>query len=486
MKVISKLLSIVIVIAVLSGCKKDDAPVAPSSKTVDVKKYVAIGNSLTAGYQSGGLYRSAQVNGFANLIAGKLKDAKATIGTFEIPYWEDPGSYGSDGKSSRLVLKSFEGPVITTEGKAPGVQSNLSLQRPYDNLGIPGAIIYDFLDTTDFIAKSSARQNPFFGHVLRQAALGKSIFYQAVALNPDLITFWLGNNDVLGFATSGGTALNMVGQTSPTPTSLFTQMYNGSLGALRGALPNAKIVVANIPDVKAVPYFTTIGPKIAAGLPTGVYARYQQHGNTGAAFDSTRFTEANAPFFVLAGSAYASLVGTPSGKWYKDNASKYPSLPAGIDTTKPFGVYPTNPIPDALVLDATEQATAQTAITEFNGIIASAAVTYHANVLDVNTFFNNIKANGITIGGVKYTTDFITGQLFSLDGVHPSSKGQGIVANEFIKVMNSKYFDNALVEVDVASLPGITVSASPLGKYQAKMISQKTYPEWKSFLDLWQ
>ncbi len=487
MKFYNTTLVLALSLLVITGCKEDEDPVTAKAS---VAKYVSIGNSLTAGYQSGGLYKSAQIYSYPMLMSTQLKNAGATLGTFEIPTWEDPGSYGADGKTSRLILTSLTGPTIVTEGKAPGTQSNLALPRPYDNLGIPGSIVFDFLDTTNFLNKSVSRANPFFGHVLRSSTMGASILKQAKALNPDLVTFWLGNNDVLGYATSGGTSVSpFSGSATPTPAGTFTGMYNQAVDSLKSNLPNAKLVFANIPDVKAVPYFTTIGPKVAAALAAAsptvpLYARYQMHGNSGVAMDSTRFTEANAPFLVLPASSYASLIGTVSGKWYKDNASKYPTLPAGIDTTKPFGVHPQNPLPDALVLDASEQAVAQTAITSFNATIAAAAAKHGAALVDVNTFFNTVKASGITLSGTKYTTDFITGQLFSLDGVHPSGKGQGVIANEFIKAINSK-FGFTIGQVDVAALPGVAVT--PLTKYMpnSKALDGGKYSDWQPFLNLW-
>lgn len=145
MTFLKKTLVAALSLLVITGCKKEDDPVAPAA-SANVKKYVSIGNSLTAGYQSGGLYKSAQVYSYPMQFATQLKAAGSSLGTFEIPTWEDPGSYGADGKTSRLVLKSLVGPVIVTEGLAPGTQSNLALARPYDNLGIPGSIVYDFLD----------------------------------------------------------------------------------------------------------------------------------------------------------------------------------------------------------------------------------------------------------------------------------------------------------------------------------------------------
>jgi hypothetical protein len=52
-----------------------------------------------------------------------------------------------------------------------------------------------------------------------------------------------------------------------------------------------------------------------------------------------------------------------------------------------------------------------------------------------------------------FTTEFVFGGLFSLDGVHPSSQGYAIVANEFIEVINEK-FSAEIPLVNVASVPG--------------------------------
>ncbi|HTR82501.1 MAG TPA: SGNH/GDSL hydrolase family protein [Bacteroidota bacterium] len=487
MKVSLHIFAALVVICALaaSGCT-EPAPSGPSAGLggVTVTKYVSIGNSLTAGYQSNGLYQSAQIYSYPNLISQQLNAAGANLPAFQQPIWPDPGNPDpSTGKAARYEIISLNGPIVGPAGETPTAlqpPSAGTLLRPYDNLGIPGAIIYDFLDTTDFASKSTSRGNGFFSAVLRSAQFGNSILAQAAALNPDLVTFWLGNNDVLGYATSGGTSLNIVQQPLPTPSTLFAQMYGGSIGALHAALPHAKILVANIPDVKAIPFFTTMNPQIAAAIPAGVYLRYQKNGNSGPAFDSTRLTEANAPLITLKASAYAALLGHPTGKWYTDN--HYPAIPAGIDTTMPFGFHPLNPFPDALVLDANEQAVTEQSIADFNGTIASVAAANGAVVVDVNSFFNMVKASGYIADGETFTTAYISGGLFSLDGVHPSSKGYGIVANQFIKAMNSD-FGMHVPYVDINTLPGIP---APLGKYAAERIGPIIpYNAWKSFDALW-
>jgi lysophospholipase L1-like esterase len=267
------------------------------------------------------------------------------------------------------------------------------------------------------------------------------------------MTFWLGANDVLGYATSGG-----VSPAAPTPTATFTALYTQALGNIRASLPNVKLVVANIPDVKAIPFFNTVGPSVAAKTGGIVTLYYQKAGESGPGTGTTKLTEANPPMLTLTGMTYAAYIGVPSGLWYK--ANKYPALPAGIDTTKPFGVHPQNPWPNALVLDVDEQNACTVAITAFNATIATVAAANGAAVVDFFAFFNTVAKNGYAISGETYTTAYISGAMFSLDGVHPSTRGYGIVANEYIKVMNSK-FGMTIPFVDISQLPGIP---APLGK----------------------
>ncbi len=462
MKKTTLFLTLLVAAALLgaSGCDRStpEGPVAGLGGTT-FNKYVAIGNSITAGYQSNGLYQSAQVYSYSNLIAQQLKIAGANLGSFEQPLYSDPGTPDPvTGKASRYEIISLAGPVIGPKGLAPGAPINIGLARPYDNLGIPGAVIFDFLDTTSFAAKAvPPRSNPLFMLVLRQSALGKNILAQARALSPDLVTFWLGNNDVLGYATSGG-----VSPSSPTSSGVFAALYTQALDSLRAALPNARIVLANIPDVRSIPFFNTVGPKMAASIPAAYWLRYQKHGNSSLSLDSTKLVEANPPLITLTGMTYAPLLGQPTGKFYRDKGM---SIPAGIDTTKPFGFHPQNPWPDALVLDAGEQATAGAAVTAFNTTIATVAAAKNAGLVDINGFFTNIKANGlVTTAGLKFTADYISGGLFSLDGVHPSSRGAGTIANEFIKVINNKY-GTSIPLVDLSAIPGIPAPVAKADGY---------------------
>ena len=99
--------------------------------------------------------------------------------------------------------------------------------------------------------------NPFFNLILR--GIGTQ-FQQAKLLQPTMVACWIGNNDVLGYATNGG-----VPSALPTPAATFSSLYT-QLGDSLASL-GAKVVVVNIPDVTTIPFFTTVGPMFAQSAP---------------------------------------------------------------------------------------------------------------------------------------------------------------------------------------------------------------------------
>ncbi len=371
-KIIILIFTITISVFLFQSCEDRTDLTAPSSPNpdlgnVDFTRFVTIGNSLTAGYQSGALYESSQKYSFGKLIADQVG------ANFEQPLIADPGIGG------RIEVVSVD-PFITTVNTTQGQILNSNYAAPYNNLGIPGAVVYDMIDTTDFQQKSTARENPFFLIVLRNPALGKSVIQQAIAENPTFMTVDIGNNDVLGYATSGGTSGTDQTGKLPTEATIFAYLYNQIAAAIAQALPNTKVAFANIPNVDAVPFFTTVGPQLShyanVGKALNGYGLFFQKNSEGVATgvaDSISLITGQV-LFTLKGSAYAPLLGQPTGKWYRDVAASLgvpvaAVIPAGVDTTKPFGFHPQNPWPDALTLDQGEQSIVRNAVSAYNSTI---------------------------------------------------------------------------------------------------------------------
>lgn len=459
-----KLLGIILVsILIFNACEDRSELTAPpslngKSGNADLSKMVSLGNSLTAGYQSGTLYISATQYAYPYLIA---KQAGMEISGIAV---SDPGLGG------RLEIKSLSPFTLFTNPKQ-GTVLNANYPAPFQNLGVPGALAYDVLQATSSTNCASAlfggTPNPFFDLILRNGATGtKTPIQLALEQNPTFITLWIGNNDVLGYATSGG-----VSPAAPTPVANFQAIYNGIANAITASGKQDKGVVANIPDVTSIPFFTTVGPQIAVSIPwrqLGIPGLvYQKSSGVGVADSASLISGTN--LVTLRGTTYAPLLGQPTGRYYRDLGI---AVPAGFDTTKPFGFHPQNPWPNALILDVDEIQVASTAINNYNSIIANFASSVKFGLVDMNKLFRDIRQNDFTGGtvfnGRVFTTTFVTGGLFSLDGVHPSSQGQGIIANEFIKVINSKFNANFPL-VDVAAIPGSLI-------FSGKLNFQNGYP----------
>ena len=430
-----------------------EAPVKnATSGSANFSRFYSIGNSITAGYQSGTIYQSGQMYSYGNLIAQQ-------VGTpYEIPYVSDPGLGG------RMEVASVSPAFTLYTNPNKGTLLNSSYPAPYNNLGVPGALLYDVLyaknSTTCASYVFSNVPNPYFDVILR--GRGTTQIEQALSQAPTFLTIWIGNNDVLGYATSGGTS-----PSAPTdPTTQFGPLFGGIMQGLvqfkTQANANFGVAIGNIPNVSAIPFFTTVGPQMAVGvkwytlIPAGVQGLVYQSSTTGIGLADSSSLRNGTVLLTLKGSKYASAtyLGKPGGQFYKDAGI---SVPSGVDTTKPFGFTPQNPWPNALVLDASEITIANNAIVAFNTIISDIVVALNQQsiptaLVNINSAFNEFIAGKI-VNGINFKTTYVSGGLFSLDGVHPSSQAHGIIANEFIKAINTK-FAASIPLVDVSSIPG--------------------------------
>ncbi len=451
---IISLSTIALVTVLFASCgdfKKTSVVSPPSNGTLDFSMYVSLGNSLTAGYQSGALFESAQEWSFPSDIAKQTGAA-----SFEQPLMPDPGT------GALMYMSGLSSSDIHTGNTVVTVPTNATLARPFNNLGIPGIVLYDLIDTTDFATKSQARQNPFFSLVLRNKAFGSSPIAQALALHPTFMTVWIGANDVLGYATSGGTVGTGGAGTGPTDANTWAYLYNQAMGALLAGAPNAKFAVATIPDVAAIPFFTTVPDSIPNPTAPGKYV---------------------APFIVERHHADGTLHAEPI------NARTDYILLTAVDSLNAKVGVPAQlggtgrPLPDQYVLDSLEVATVLNAVQAYNATIKAFADqnTSRIAVVDVYSAFNDFAKNGYAAQGIELTDSYITGGTFGLDGVHPTSQGYAYVANLFIKAINS-HFGSNISTVDISSVPGsIVLSGTPVMKTGLPNVH---YSDLKSMLRL--
>lgn len=272
----------------LMGCEPDfDNAIVEgdfySAGDADFSNFVSVGNSLTAGYADNALYREGQINSFPNIMAGQFELVGG--GEFTQPLMEDNlGGLKLNGnviQGNRLVLAVGENGMPSPQPLAGDPQTDVTnqLTGPFNNMGAPGAKSFHLLAPGygNLAGVAQGTANPYFARFASSS--DASIIGDAAAQAPSFFSFWIGNNDILGYATSGGTGVNQQGNFDPSTyagndisdINVFASVYNDALNAL---VENASGgVVFNIPNVANIPFFTTVPPnpipldqETAAGL----------------------------------------------------------------------------------------------------------------------------------------------------------------------------------------------------------------------------
>ncbi|MDO7873250.1 SGNH/GDSL hydrolase family protein [Hymenobacter sp. ASUV-10] len=453
----------------LTSCQPDIDDPKSSAGQADFTTYLAVGNSLTAGFSDNGLYLEGQQNSYPSILAQQF--AKVGGGAFVQPLFPAANSNGS----GYLSITGFStsgtptlGPVAPNAGVGIGADNSTPLLVKYtgtdnQNLGVPGIRVAD-VTTPGYGYNNPSGFNPYFERLL--AGPSALFSYQqyveerVTTLKPTFFTNWLGNNDVLGYATSGGTA-------PLTGVALFTTKYTAITDVLTAG--GAKGLLATIPNVVNVPFFTTVPtanviglinntpiptalePAIKAALglpqssplPTGLRFGFYITTGTGAKRLAT-----SSDLLLLTAQAAINVPSTnPLQPFPSGVGLEIPGAPAA---TAAQLAATSNALDSRFVLDAAEVTSVQNRTAELNTVITNVANQKGLALFDSNTFFRGVATNGLVINGVNNTAAFVSGNLFSLDGVHPTPRGYAVIANEMIKAINAKYG---------AAVPGVDATA---------------------------
>lgn len=440
---------------------------AQNTGSADFTRYVALGDSLTAGFSSNSLIYTHQATS-----PGRLLHIQAGAdGTFEQPYVEPPGLW------PELYLYSLSDPLLIAptlfpelewpdwdfdlQDPAPGSFPNFYLGQPlaylpYDNLGIPGMGVVEADSVTCDGPLELLTASPFYCTILRNpecepvfndpaagvcgptGAGSHTALEQALVIQPTFMTVWLGSADVLGAVISGV----VIESVTITPLPVFTAAYPDIIEQISDA--GIQMAIANVPDATNTPWATTI-PTFLVDPVTGepVYDSGTGElvfllGTTGAGVERTLTMQDRV---ILPASALLS------------DGDGIPVIYGGNGTF----------LPDDVILDADELGTIQTRIDGFNAVIATEAQDAGAALVDAYSRMNEIIDDGVILGGLRFTDDFLTGGLFGYDGIHPTNLGYGIVTQWFVDAINRTY-GGSIPPVDLGPLVfGSIPEASSLG-----------------------
>ena len=410
MKKRNRILLLLAAAALAPGCDTIAPLTAPprSSGRADFSVVAALGTDITAGFQSGGLAMRHQTHSYAVLFA-----QQAGASPLDLPLVD------GDGVPPLLEVQHLYpppvqiGPVSAT----PGNSINSGLPTAFHNLAVPTCRLQDILDT-------GPSRNVFFDIVRRgRGSLTEQIGTQ---LNPPatFLLYEFGTNEILQPGLNG----TIVGATTVTA---FADSLGRTLDALATLLPAAKMAIVNVPDVTSFPFFRTISSRQLDRFGQPVL---DSNGRPRFLLGPNNLAlTANDLVLLSAGPSIAAGIGYPLGTFfYRTPTDSVPGTGTGLS--------------DAQVLNNTEALTLQDRARRFNSIIdttlRSTTKPRDFAVVDLDGLLRRARSPGIEIRGVLYTSRFLTGGLFSLDGVFPNDMAQALICNQAIAAVNARFGSN--------------------------------------------
>ncbi len=451
-----------------AGCKPTfDAP-TPSTSNLNLSRYVAVGDYITAGFMNGGVSRESQEIAYPAILARQFAAAGAGAISFEQPYFTGGGTQMVDlslNQSGLPVLSNTEefnnfllAGCNNTQKIIPDQYSTSAGQTAsLQNLGVPGLKIRQInlggLGNDDNVNKSnSASQpafyNPYFDRML--PAKDNRTYLEVVRNSkPTFFTLWVGMADIINYAMSGANCGRL-------PTSAeFTTEFTNLLDSLSsgGKRPG---VVCNIPSVQYLGFANSIA----------VQTNFQtQRNNPDLKIWIKALRIYNAPtlgYDTIAITAKDFITPTGLGRLGVEEQITV----GGVTRTLPHGLDRDNPLLENEVLDSKEAdylesfvSTGRSASNPSMNTIINSILTAKNSKYAGNVAFANMQElygslfKGSNLNGVLYSLTPVSGGFYSYDYFSPTPRGQAIIANKIIQTINI-HFKTNIFEVNVNDFQG--------------------------------
>ena len=384
------------------------------------QSYVAMGNSLTAGYQSGGLNDSTQRESYAYLLAQQA-GAQFVYPSFPVPGCTPPQTVFLD------TLAVVGAPQATP--RTCTFRRSATTLSPLNNVAVPNAWAWDLTR----IGTPTGPPNPLQEFILG----GKTQLRRALDARPTFVSLWIGNNDVLAPASVG--MLTPVAGASPgyIPPDTIIKYIKATVDTLQQSGTVQGGVLIGIVDVPNAPRFFQGGalfadPAFKAGVDAAVFGS-----------GSTRTVTVLANCVGSTALVSSLILG-------EMKAGRYPPIISCAPATVP-GVPPQAALGNLFVMSAEEQAALSAVVDTVNRYLQAKADTAGFAFYDPNnaqTGLPALKAAGLIPALPNFTSpDEPFGSYISLDGVHPRKAAHVRVANAIIALINAEY------QISIPSIP---------------------------------
>jgi len=374
------------------GCNNEDlfTPAIPQyAGGAMFQRYVAMGNSITAGVQSAGINDSTQKQSYAAVMAAAMGSP------FYYPSLNAPGC-------PPPLTNIFTGARVGGGTSTTCAFRNQNIPPFLTDVAVPGADVIDGYANFPVLGTNSS--------ALTLLMLGGRTQTQAMMdARPTFVSVWLGNEDLLGGAEAGDTTL-------ATDTAVFRAEYAHVLDSIQATGASALLIAVGLGHFVnnvVLPFFSR---------------------------GSTWFGLASAGAFSPAPFTVAANCAPPRGDTVFVSFAYGFGLLATAQTGTPTTLDCTAPPVD----EPPEVAFFVRLQLEYNGIIQTLAAAHGWAFSDsVNTTLDSLAGVPNQFAPFPNTAAACSGSpfglAFSCDGIHPSQATQRLIARKLVRAINEKY-----------------------------------------------
>jgi hypothetical protein len=408
-------------IAGLAACSDDTqvvlGPIVPDANSI-FASYVALGNSITAGFQSSGINDSTQRRSYAVLLSQQMGTG------FIYP------SLAGRGCAPPVSNFTTQARVGTGSTSTTCDLRNPSFTDILHNVAVPGATVADLTADAGTTA-SNTLTSLFLG--------GKTQVEKAIDADPTFASIWIGNNDVLAAAVSG--VLVPMAGVSPGVTAepAFEASYNAATDALIAANANLEGVLVGVVNVTAAPILFPAAALLPATTANPAYVGFRA---------ATGFNATGTPGQQQNLTVDANCTGSTALVSFRlaSQIALFRSNPAASGAHPPHVACGTNTVGlpatvgEVFILTAAEQTALANAVAGYNTFISDKATTLGWAYMNPNVLLDSLRTAGQipTFPNLASTTATF-GAWVTLDGVHPSNQTHRALTNHLINAINAKY-----------------------------------------------
>ena len=386
----------------LTSCEEEPGIQRFHSGEVETEDILFLGGDLTAGYTNFGWSKEKQENAFSVLFLEHLKQFENF--EYKVPYLPSEVSTGG-WELNRFKWSncedSFSYPVFKESGWNVSALDEVYWQGPFNVIGIPRIL------TSSIQVQDLYYTNPYFKRLISPNSPDATVSEFTSTRTPSFYVIEFGHGEIMRYLINGGVD-NQARPHDIMSNKDFEQTLDSLILSIKDSDNHGVLVNITMPDY--FPFLNTV-PVEYIDPQTCVF------------------------------SGFNYLIETKTGLVREAGSSDRILLPAASklntlgDAGGVVGLSTSDPVPNNMVIDEEELVYISNIVSDRNAILRYLAGKHDLMFLDLNELYREVSV-GMNYYGTSYSTEYIEGQFFNIDGISPLPKGNAMIANKLIALLN--------------------------------------------------